>query len=324
MYYNRIISDSFSKLIEPNGELRWLFDLVKQHEDLDFLIGKNKSKEWISIYRGLSRMLTIIKTKDNDIVKLDGANSYKEISPVLYGKKLISVNFSSEFKKLVQKVSNNPKFDRYYNNKKEGYYQNELSRKFGICGKPNDEFVIIDKEAVIGHINKDERKKILGEIQTGYKKIQKEISKKDSKRYGKNLDKKSIGNELDFIALDKSGNLLLMELKHGTNTSGIYLSPLQIGMYYDIFTMYPKVELENAVYEMIEQKKKIGLIIKDWVTPTISGIIPVLIISEYNYRSSAKSKYQEVLDFVRVKKGSDFLKNIVTYNYSSQKGLGNW
>ncbi|ODS29924.1 MAG: hypothetical protein SCARUB_04976, partial [Candidatus Scalindua rubra] len=57
---------------------------------------------------------------------------------------------------------------------------------------------------------------------------------------------------------------------------------------------------------------------------TISGIIPVLIISEYNYRSSAKSKYQEVLDFVRVKKGSDFLKNIVTYNYTTQVGLVDW
>ncbi len=325
MYYNRKISNSFSKLIEPNGELRWLFDLVKQHEVLDFLIGKNKSKEWISIYRGLSRILNISKTKDPNIVKLDGANAYKDISPNLYGKKLITENFSSELEKLVQKVSSNLKFNRYYKNKKEGYYQNKLSRKFGICGKPNDEFVIIDKEAVIGHTNEKEKDQIFGKLQSGYKQLQKEISKKDSERYGKDLDKKAIGNELDFLALDIHGNILLIEYKHGTNTAGIYLSPLQIGMYYDIFRKFPKKELENAVYEMIQQKKKIGLINKDWNTPeNISGIIPVLIISEYNDRSSAKTKYQEILDFVRIKKGNDFLENIKTYNYTSQKGLGNW
>ena len=42
MYYNRKISDSFSRLLEPNGELRWLFELVLQRSDLDFLLGKNK------------------------------------------------------------------------------------------------------------------------------------------------------------------------------------------------------------------------------------------------------------------------------------------
>lgn len=324
MYYNRKISDSFSKLIESKGSLRWLFDFVQQHQDLDFLIGKNISKEWISIYRGLSRILTIIKTKNPDIVKLDGARVYKEISPELYEKKFISENFISKLEKLLQQVTSNSKFDRYFNNKKEGYFQNELSRKYGICGKPQDEFVIVDKEVVMGHKNKQERENLYGKIQAGYKKLQNEISLQNVKRYGKDLEKKSIGNELDFLALDKRGNILLIEYKHGTNTSGIYLSPLQIGMYYDIFTMYPKVELENAVYEMIEQKKKIGLINEDWETSKITGIIPVLIISEYNYGSSAQIKYQEILDIIRAIRGNSFLTNIVTYNYTSQKGLGKW
>jgi hypothetical protein len=65
MYYNRKLSDSFSKLLEPYGKLRWLFHLVKKCSDLDFLIGRNRSKEWISIYRGLSRVLTILKSPYN-------------------------------------------------------------------------------------------------------------------------------------------------------------------------------------------------------------------------------------------------------------------
>lgn len=294
MHYNRTLSWPFSKLLEPNGDLRWLFDLVHQCPDLDFLIGKTNSKQWISIYRGLSRVLTILSTSNPDVIRLDGANAYKNISSDLYGQKKLPVNFYNGLRRLVTAVSADSKFNRYYNNKKEGYFQNELSRKFGICGQPNDDFVIIDKEAVIGYENIQEKNNMYGKIHAGYKKLQKELSQKDAKRFGTGLEKKAIGNELDFLALDKQGNLLLIEYKHGSNTAGIYLSPLQIGMYYDLFCQLPRDELDKSVYSMLEQKKKYGLINPHWKTPAIKDIVPVLIISEYNYRSTAKIKYQEV------------------------------
>ena len=187
MYYNRKLSDSFSKLIEPNGDLRWLFDLVQQCPDLDFLIGKNNSKQWISIYSGLSRVLAI--TRKSDGIKLDGANAYKKLSNDLYGQKKLSENFSKELRMLVEVVSADSKFDKYYKNKKEGYFQNELSRKFGICGKSNDDFVIIDKETVIGYENEQEKNKLYGKIRKGYKELQKELSQKDANRFGKDLNK---------------------------------------------------------------------------------------------------------------------------------------
>lgn len=325
MYYNRKISDSFSKLIENGGELRWLFDFVKTHTELDFLIGKNNSKEWISIYRGLSRILTILKTNKPDLVKLDGATAYKNILPTLYGKKSISKDFNVELKNILDTVVVSPKFDRYYNNKKEGYYQNVLSRKYGICGSANDDFVIIDKEVVIGYLNQKKKDITFNKIQPKYKQLQRDISILNSKRYGKNIDKKAVGNELDFLALDKDGNILLIEYKHGTNTSGIYLSPIQIGMYNDIFTSFPKKDLENAVFEMLEQKQKIGLINPKWAKPkNIKDIIPVLIISEYNYKSSAKTKYDEILKFTRKQLGYKFLCNLQTYNFTLKNGLLKW
>jgi hypothetical protein len=324
VYYNRTLSEQFSKLLEPNGDLRWLFDLVHQSPDLDFLIGKAKSKQWISVYRGLSRVLTILDTSYPDVIKLDGANAYKNISRSLYGQKKFPVNFSNGLRRLVKAVSVDSKFDRYYNNKKEGYFQNELSRKFGICGQPNDDFVIIDKEAVIGYKNMQEKNDMYGKIHAGYKKLQKELSQKDAKRFGKGLEKKAIGNELDFLALDKHGNLLLIEYKHGSNTAGIYLSPLQIGMYYDLFCQFPRDKLYESVNSMLKQKKEYGLINPHWKTPEIKDIVPVLIISEYNYRSTAKIKYQEVMDFVRSRKTSSFLANIKTYNYTTQNGLTPW
>jgi hypothetical protein len=317
MYYNRKLSDEFSKRIEPNGDLRWLFDFVRDREDLDFLIGKNAKEEWISIYRGLSRCIKIDQTG-----KIDAADEYKKLNPCLYdinAKK--EINFQNELSELLSEVKKEPKFDSYYKNKKEGYYQNEISRKYGMLSDSNSEFVIIDKEAVVGYDTEKTKEMIFGKMRENYKDLQKEISKKDAKRYGKDLhEKKSLGDELDFLALDKDGNVLLIEFKHGSNTSGIYLSPLQIGLYYDIFTKFPKKDLEEAVFSMLEQKQKIGLISPLWKKPdTIKEIKPVLIISEYNYKGSAKEIYPEIMEICRNEFGMDFLSNIETYNYTNSQ-----
>ena len=334
MYYDRVLSPNFAKLLEHGGDLRWLFEFVKERSDLDFLIGKNlynknpddkknisKNKEWISVYRGLSRCVTI-----NPKGKIDGADAYKMILPEIYGRKN-KMNFKNELETLLLAIEKTFQFDRYYNNHKEGFYQNEFSRKYGILSDFNSEFVIIDKEVVIGYKDKKTKAEELGSSQKRYKEMQEHLSAFNAKDYGKNLNKKALGNELDFLALDKNGNVLLIEFKHGTNTSGIYLSPLQIGLYYDIVTKYYedfKENFEKNIFEMLSQKQKIGLINPEWKRPkSINKIIPVLVISEYSNRSSAKRKYKEIMDICRKKFGDSFLSNIYTYNFTNSQ-LNKW
>lgn len=325
MYYDRTLSASFSNLLEPGGKLRWLFDFVKNREDLDFLIGKNASKEWISVYRGLSRVVTITKSRKPDKLRIDGADKYKGILPDLYGgDKDVSTEFSKNLISLIDVISKTKELERNYENKKEGYYQNILSRRYGINGFKNDDFVILDKEAVVGYLDIEEKNKKFKPIQDKYRNLLHKLSNKDAKRFGRNIGGKSIGNELDFVALDKDGNLLLIEYKHGTNTSGIYLSPFQIGAYFDVFTQLQRNDFKQVALKMLEQKKKIGLINPEWSTPDIKKVIPVLIISDYNYKSSAKTKYYEVMDFIRFHEGAEFLKNISTFNYTVERGLEPW
>ena len=326
MYYNRTLSDSFSGLIKKNGELRWLFDFVKGEDDLDLLAGKNNSREWISVYRGLSRIITILPRKKNPRkISIDGAGSYKVMCPNLYGEKSIDENFKVELEDLISLVKKNKDLKRNYDCEKEGFYQNKLSRRYGICGKADDPFVIVDKEAVIGYSNQTEKDQLLGTIQKKYKRLQGIVSATDEKLYGKDLNKKSIGNELDFLALDREGNLLLIEFKHGSSTSGIYLSPIQIGLYYDIFTNYPKVDLERAVFGMLAQRQKIGLINSDWTSPNrIMNIIPVLIISKFNPSSAARSRFLEVMELSRNEFGDKYLDNLKVWKYTPEGVLSNW
>lgn len=325
MYYDRTLTDDFAKHIMPGGQLRWLYDFVKNRPDLDFLVVKNKDVEAISIYRGLTRIMTIKPTRNTGIVNIDAAPTYKEIAKEFFGVKSVSSITKEPIEFIINYLKANGVNDRYYGNKKEGYYQNELSRKYGICSSKDSEFVIIDKEAIIGYENESEKKQIFSSLQDGYKKLQCKISKHDSKRYGQDLDKKAIGNELDFLALNKNGDIQLIEYKHGSNTSGIYLSPLQIGLYYDNFSLLPKKVLHDGITRMLEQKQRIGLINENWKKQEFSGkIIPVLIISNSNVKSSACTKFYEILEFCKKYKGSDFLENLQTYSYTTDGGLVPW
>ena len=180
---------------------------------------------------------------------------------------------------------------------------------------------------MIGYTNNIEKAKWFGAIRSKYKILQKALSTSNPKRYGKHLEKKALGGELDFLALHKNGNLLLIEYKHGVNTSGIYLAPIQIGMYYDLFKQLPNKDLNGVVMRVLKQKQEIGLINPDWPPPSkINELVPVLIVSEYNAKSSAKTKYSEVLRFIRQGRyeGKSFLKNVETYNYTSARGIKPW
>ena len=168
-YYDRELLSVFAQLLEPNGKLCWLYDYVKQRSDLDFLVGKNNGVEWISVYRGLSRIITIKRNLNSSGLRIEAANKYLQLADQLgisdiYGEIANNTiaDFSSNLNLLVSEVEKTPDFDRYYNTRKEGYYQNQFSRQYGMCSSASEDFVIIDKEAVIGYKNKDKKADIFG------------------------------------------------------------------------------------------------------------------------------------------------------------------
>lgn len=326
MYYDRTLSGDFAQNIMENGTLRWLITYVKEHRDLDLHIGKNSREQWISVYRGLSRIIRVYRAMSSHTFIVDAAKKYREISPELFGKKQLSELSEAPLENIRRSIEAEGYRNIQYNNRKEGYYQNEISRKFGLCSGKDSDFIIIDKEAVVGYEDEEEKSRIYRPIRQEYEELKRKLSEIDSKKYGSKRGEESIGNELDFLALNKNGDIMLIEFKHGTNTSGIYLSPLQIGLYYDFFSM-PQLQssFSQAVTEMLSQKQRIGLINPDWKIPKLSGkLIPVLIVSYPNSKSSAMAKLESVLEICREEKGKDFLKDFRAYSYTSEDGLKPW
>lgn len=329
MYYNRIIGDDLKSLLLPGGGLYWLYSLVKDREDLDFLIGANKSKKWIYIYRGTTRLLDISMKKK--FVNMSAHTKYlglaKKNNLIIYGiKKIVDLNFRDHFIRLISCLNQDTKLNRHYDNKKEGYSQSSFSRQFGILSNGKEDFVVIDKEVVIGYGSKSIKEKYFGQQRKKFMKINNILSSINPKEYGSKLNTKALGNELDFLAKNRNGDILLIEFKHGSSAKGVYLSPIQIGLYLSLFKEYLgqyKDDFIVHINNMIKQKKEMGLISQRWPNKPFSGkIIPVLVIAEYNQKSSAFCKFKDVLGICRDKfKCDSFLSDLKVFEYTSAKKL---
>ena len=262
MYYNRTISTDFEDLLK-NGHFSWIIPYVKKHEDLDILIGRNKSMEFCSVYRGLSRILRIYrpisKKQKYGNFKWDAADKYI----AMYSDPKVSLEqlCEDDIEKVRRQIEKTPEFTRYYKEEiateagSEGFYQNAIQRKYGLLSESTSALVIVDKEAVIGYDGgQSEKGQRFNSEREYYKNAKNDLQKKYPKDFGKADENGILGNELDLIVLDKDGYIHLMELKKGSNTSGIYMSPFQIGLYHRLFKSFNKEELKENIRSMIEQK----------------------------------------------------------------------
>ena len=253
VYYDRTMSKKVIDEVQTN--FNWVIDYVKEHNQLDFQTGSNNKSSWFSVYRGTSRVLTIKPSG-----KVDAAESYLKLCPDFYQSPSREL-----FDKLLNKVNANTKFDRYYSdakkeNKKEGYYQSLIGRRYTLSREEEDDFIIIDKEFVIGFENKAEKETWNLEI----KKDIKEMVEKARNELGSTMISQDIPTtygEFDFLALNKEGDIIIMELKQNDPTK-TYLSPFQICYYKKQFEKLQDElpDLYEKMKRMIEQKRQLGIL----------------------------------------------------------------
>lgn len=293
MYYDRVIRDETVSLINKNGPFCWLIDYVKNRADLDFQTGSNKSCTWISVYRGTGCIFKLMGKKRGGY-SITAHKKYKSLNPYFF-----TNQSPSSLSTLISQIPSINSLSRYYDNKKEGYYQNLISRRYGLLGKNDDNFIIVDKEFVFGYKDKKSKQSFLESLKDKYKQLQKEFSLK--KGFPSKLGEMSLGNEFDFIALSKSGDIILIELKDHSDTQKIYLSPFQVGMYSDICNEYINfhgTKLYDTLIQIAKQKQEIGLLNSDWKLPNRFNGIKAAIVIGGKHSTEAARKYQEVSEEV--------------------------
>lgn len=127
VYYDRVLKDELVEIIKERYQ--WLINYVKEHNELDFQVGSDKSNTWFSVYRGTGCVLSISKTG-----KLSAAEAYMKLLPEFYNSPTPEL-----FDELLEKIKKEPNLGKYYiNNKdeyKEGYYQNIIGRRYTFLNK---------------------------------------------------------------------------------------------------------------------------------------------------------------------------------------------
>ena len=265
-YYNRVMSDAFEELVMT--KYKWLIDFVKKHDDLDFQTGfdQKQSKSWFSIYRGTGRILQISyydKSRSGK-EKIDAHPAYKSLAPDIFQKD--GMIDEKSFENYLIKITKEPKFEKYYldskGDRKEGFYQTLIARRYTFENKSEDDFVIFDKELVIGFKDDDVKdawnKEIIDSQQEAIGTLQSMSSDKLSKKI------KPDYGEFDFMGLSWDGDLIIMELKKEAKGTKSSLAPIQIAYYMKQFTKLINEDTDGVLYkvirDMILQKQRMELI----------------------------------------------------------------
>ena len=270
-YYNRVMSKEFVDLMKT--QYQWLITFVKRTPELDFQTGYDQkaNKSWFSVYRGTSRILKFTyngnskKTNPIEKVTIDADPSYKHHAPQIFEEHRLDEKILAEY---LSAVNKDTAYDSYYidskEEKKEGYYQTRIARRYTFENKQEDEFVIFDKELVIGFIDSNYRdewneKYVLNEQNAALEKFKNEAKIKLKKPLPLKIN--TDFGEFDFMGIDWKGNLIIMELKSEDKKG---LSPIQVACYDKQFKRLLQEDSDNHLYKtiigMIEQKIDMGLI----------------------------------------------------------------
>ena len=255
-YYDRTMDDSFiSKVLKYYP---WLIKFVKKTPELDFQTGHDpkQGRSWFSVYRGTGRVLTFVSRRKS--YKIDAADAYKRIAPTDF----FVHPTEDSFVEYLSNIREAPNLQRYYESdkgKREGFYQNLIGRRYTLNTKTEDDFIIIDKEMVVGF--KDEatktawNKDIISNIEALIRNLRRD--------YNGNLpqDIHSKYGEFDFLAMTWDGDIIIMELKQD-DPQKTSLSPIQVRFYNDQFhkLLNENKDISDNIMKMVQQKVDMGVI----------------------------------------------------------------
>ena len=255
-YYDRTMDDSFiSKVL---NDYPWLIHFVKNTSELDLQTGHDpkQGRSWFSVYRGTGRVLTFASRRNG--YKIDAADAYKKIAPTDFFERPTEKSFVE----YLSNIKKTPNLKRYYESdegKKEGFYQNLIGRRYTFNTKIGDDFIIIDKEMVVGF--KDEvtktawNKDIISNIEALIRNLRRDykgrLPKDISSKYG----------EFDFLAMTWNGDIIIMELKQN-DPQKTSLSPIQVRFYDEQFHKLLKEnkDISDNIMKMVQQKVDMGII----------------------------------------------------------------
>jgi hypothetical protein len=322
--YDRVLGCDAERVLSEGGELRFLIDEVQSLSDdsfaLDIQIRKGNK---LMYYHGTTCLLTLKfsgEAKGSTMsVTASAADSYRKYQECCPPRdKLMGhpwrLSEISRFKKAWQaylKATLQGVRSGHY--KKEGYWQNRLCLEFGKRWTTDCEWLVVDRECVIGFTGGNEKMAYYEKARKKSLDIKSQLQDAAKKKWGQ-LDKKGFGDEVDILAVNRAGKLVVIELKHSSYARGIYWGPLQVGVYHRAFKDAPS-EVVDGIRRLVNQKIALGLLPKAAKQIASNASLvwgdPVLAVAEPKIKSRCWGQMIEVCE--RLKQMGEALPLVVAF-----------
>ena len=164
-----------------------------------------------------------------------------------------------EYLNKIREASNLKRYYKSDEERKEGYYQTLIGRRYTFNTKTKDDFIIIDKEMVVGFKDKVTKTAWNKDIIESQEALIRDLRNKYNGSLPKDIHSKY--GEFDFLAMTWDGDIIIMELKQD-DPSLTALSPIQVRFYNEQFQKLLKEnkDISDNIMKMVQQKVELGII----------------------------------------------------------------
>lgn len=284
VWYDRRVSDELREALAPGGALHRLVSFTRGRHlaDLQLRKARTGSPSWVSVYGGLTKFLD---------VQHSPSLGFRVIADKRYmgadhtEKLMIQPLAWSVWQPLTQLTAQLPAIEEYltaqFKNVADRYVR-EGAVQAMLCAHGGEHFRVVDREAVLNFHDTAERKKVYADLRGPLTEALVGAPIGDGHWWNPPLG----GGELDVLALNSNGRLLLIEVKGSRDLKGISWAALQVTFYAKLFRHWMETVGEtsaaSSIEAMLQQRIDIGLE-KPAGRTTLSTplkILPVVAIEE--------------------------------------------
>lgn len=258
--YDRRAPAVMLEALEPGG---WAHSLVQYGVsgmcglDLQLRGYAPKPGSWVTLYVGTTKVLDLNVTAKGSF-KMSAHGTYRTAPGIGWDSGWETRHSAEWFARRWDDV------ERYLDNVvemvvahgshlKEGLVQSAISRF------PDNEFVVIDREAVVGYTNDPERKAHHAQIRSA---LHRSLETDHPDPWWSKLLPTGLNSECDVLAVSPRGQLLAIEVKPYTAKTGVASAPVQAVAYAELFQSWLSQDPDKAVAiirELLGQKQRVGL-----------------------------------------------------------------
>jgi hypothetical protein len=278
IWYDRTIPEEFRAELGPGGTFERLVRFAHRRHLADVQLRATGSLGWATIYCGLTNVLHVEyrRTRGYQLradIRYMAANQAGPAEGILPW---------TTWSTPAQLMAGWPAIEAYMTGQftaVEKRHTNEGAVQATLCAYGGESYQVIDREAVFGFRDTAERERIHTALRTPL------LDALDVPApAGWWRPPVSLGGELDLLAVDARGRLLVMEVKPADSLAGITWAPLQVSFYARLFHHWSKEiggESAKILSRMLGQRVTIGLEEESGVSLSYPlDVVPVVAIQD--------------------------------------------